>query len=407
MTGPKIESNIWKLLADRFIANFWLFMPVLVPYYETHGLRATQIFMVQAAFNLALSAFEIPTGYLSDAFGRRRTLLVGALLFPLGILLYIFLPTFWGFVVAETVIALALSLRSGTDSALLYETLLVMGRQDEHKKQEGSAHFAERTGSAVAAILGGFASSLGLVVPFVLNAVSSLFLLPLAWSLKEPIPVAAKPESMIAHVKKLKESLCFVVSHDVIRYAGLYNAAIFGVGLAAYFTNYLYYGKLGLAVAVYGVIVAVNGFCAALGGKLAHRIERRVGLGKTLLLPFVMSLVFFALSLVQHVFVLPLLAVNSFVWGLQIPLFRDIVHRSVPSEMRATTLSALSMLVRFAYVVIGVFVGFVIDHGGLGWGYASLGALLLAFGLPTALRLTSLLSPSNRKQKSRRSSVTA
>jgi MFS family permease len=123
-----IESNIWKLNADRFIASFWLFAPILVSYYEANGLNASEVYLIQAVFALALAFCEVPTGYFSDVVGRKAALIIGAILIPAGIATYALTSSFWGFVLAEILLAIGLSLRSGTDSALLYDSLLEMKR---------------------------------------------------------------------------------------------------------------------------------------------------------------------------------------------------------------------------------------------------------------------------------------
>ena len=61
---------------------------MLILFYTANGLNSTQIFTIQAAFHLAVLLLEVPSGYLADVVGRKRTLVLGAFFFPLGLAVY-------------------------------------------------------------------------------------------------------------------------------------------------------------------------------------------------------------------------------------------------------------------------------------------------------------------------------
>ncbi len=74
---PGVRTNLWKLYAYKFISEFYLVVPILIPYYVSHGLSSTQVFTIQAAYALAVLLLEVPSGYLADVIGRRATLILG------------------------------------------------------------------------------------------------------------------------------------------------------------------------------------------------------------------------------------------------------------------------------------------------------------------------------------------
>ena len=57
-TVPAERTNLWKVYIYRFFSDFWLIAPVLVPFYESNGLSATQVFIVQAIYAISLLIFE-------------------------------------------------------------------------------------------------------------------------------------------------------------------------------------------------------------------------------------------------------------------------------------------------------------------------------------------------------------
>ena len=129
-TSP-LPANLWKLFVYSFLAEFWLIAPALMPYYQSRGLSTTESLTVQAIYALGVISLEIPSGHLADRFGRRRALIWCGMLIIVGLTLYALATTFWQFAVAELTLAAAGSLFSGTDAALVYDTLIV--RISDHR----------------------------------------------------------------------------------------------------------------------------------------------------------------------------------------------------------------------------------------------------------------------------------
>jgi len=181
-----LQANPPKLYAYKFISEFFLIVPCLIPYYVLNGLNATQIFTIQAAFHVAVLFLEVPSGYLADIMGRKKTLVVAAVFFPLGLALYAFTGSFITFVLAELCVAVANSIRSGSDSALMYDTLILLNREKEYKKFEGLSFLFTRVGTAAAAIIGGLLAVRSLHLPFYVNVATTSLMLPIVLTLREP-----------------------------------------------------------------------------------------------------------------------------------------------------------------------------------------------------------------------------
>ena len=77
-------------------------------------------------------------------------------------------------------------MRSGCDSALLFDSLSQLGRQADYKRFEGGCALAARIGTAVSSVAGGLLATVFLRLAFLVNIMSALFMVPLAFSLAEP-----------------------------------------------------------------------------------------------------------------------------------------------------------------------------------------------------------------------------
>ena len=94
-----------------------LFMPIVVLFYEDNGLEMRHVFILQAIYSVSIVALEIPSGFLADAMGRRKTIIIGTVLGTLGFATYSFSYGFVGFLIAEIILGIGQSLISGADSA--------------------------------------------------------------------------------------------------------------------------------------------------------------------------------------------------------------------------------------------------------------------------------------------------
>lgn len=382
-----IQSNIWKLNTDRFFASFWLFAPILVSYYEANGLNASEVYLIQAVFASALALFEIPTGYFSDVVGRKAALIVGALMIPTGICIYAMTSTFWGFVLAELFLAIGLSLRSGTDSALLYDSLLEMKREKEHKKLEGTAFFASQIGISVANALGGLIAILSLKLTFWINAMTSLVLLPLSLAITEPKKESRHSQSLKAHAADIGKAVLYCAKHPEIRAATLYLAFMQGILMASYWSSYLYYSRAGISIGYFGIIAAIGGLMSGLGSKIAHRVDNKWGAHIALLVPLITAPSFVVTGLIDGVWGLPFIFLSCFLWGYAGPLLRDTVHKHTPTKIRATVLSVANMGGRLCYAALALPIGYLVDATSVATGYFAFGGLYVGLCLWPALSL--------------------
>ena len=275
--SEKVSRNLGKILAIKFLGDFHLVAPILILYYTANGLNSTQIFTVQAVFHLTVLLLEVPSGYLADVVGRKTTMALGAIFFPLGMALYTLGGSFPMFVLAETALAVSLSMRSGCDSALIFDSLRQMDREWEYKRYEGRSALLARTGSAVSSIAGGLLASIFLRLPFLVGIGAALFMPPLALSLTEPERdkrVSAHPFRDIAGICRY----CLREAHlrPVILFCGL----VMSVNLTGLWAYFLLYRELDIGVGWFGILFCVFQLAGALGGSGAHSFSERFG-GKT------------------------------------------------------------------------------------------------------------------------------
>src|SRR5256712_9058520 len=127
-----------------------------VPYLATKGIGMRQFMELQAVFALVIRAGEVPSGLLADLWGRKKTLLLGSTLKAVSFSLLPLWSSYEGFLFYHLTMGIALSMISGGDVALLYDSYLAAGGEKSRPTAMlGNAKLAAQTGAAVRGLLGG------------------------------------------------------------------------------------------------------------------------------------------------------------------------------------------------------------------------------------------------------------
>jgi MFS family permease len=160
MTSPALSPfPLQRNLAGLYLVKTakWmnLVMPIVVLFYQSNGMTMQEIFTLQAVYSATLMLLEIPTGYFADHAGRRTSILLVSLFGFGGYLLYSLSAGFWEFVMAETVLGVGMSLVSGADLALLYDSLLASDKAGRYTRYESRITSIGNFAEALAGIAGG------------------------------------------------------------------------------------------------------------------------------------------------------------------------------------------------------------------------------------------------------------
>src|SRR5262245_13825719 len=123
LTTP-MNRNIRLLYGFSFFDQFMIVIALWVPYLASQGIGMRQFMELQAFFAVVILCGEVPSGLLSDLWGRKKTLLLGAALKAVSFSLLPLWSSYEGFLFYHLTMGIALSMISGGDVALLYDSHL-------------------------------------------------------------------------------------------------------------------------------------------------------------------------------------------------------------------------------------------------------------------------------------------
>jgi MFS family permease len=362
-----LEWNILKLAALRFLCWMHLMSAVIIPFFREWGrLSFVQIFALQTWFMLMSFLMEVPTGAVADRFGRKVSVALGGFLLAAASALYGSVPHLAVFVAAEALFAIAIALISGADEALAYDSLLACGRESEAFRVISRLEAVKLAGILAGALLGAVvASRIGLRWPMLLQAVPLGLSGLLAVSLTEPPRGKKEAAEGGSYLRLLSGGLHHFRSAPELRALALDQVACATVAWLVIWLYQLQLARVGVPLAAFGVVHAAMGLGQiALLSRIA-RVEHAVG-GKARLArltALVPALAMLGLAATTDVTASIALIVAAATAGLgRPPLFSGPINRLIPSERRATVLSAVSAARTLAVGLVYPAVGAMLDR---------------------------------------------
>ena len=127
-----MNRDIYKYYLYSALSNFLFFLPIIYIFFKNSGLTFTQIFLTEAIFSIAVVLFEVPTGALADYIGRKKSVLVGILMWILSCFVFFIGHGFIAFSIANVFCALGVAFMSGADMALFYEILRKQNKENDY-----------------------------------------------------------------------------------------------------------------------------------------------------------------------------------------------------------------------------------------------------------------------------------
>ena len=70
------SGNIPKLYLIKIAKWFMLTMPIIVLFYQENGLSMQDVLTLKGIYSVAVVLLEIPSGYLADVWGRKKSLIL-------------------------------------------------------------------------------------------------------------------------------------------------------------------------------------------------------------------------------------------------------------------------------------------------------------------------------------------
>ena len=349
-------------------------VPFLYLFFVDHGLDAGDYGEILTAYYVTMFVAEVPTGVLTDRFGKKRMLVLGPLVLAAGFGAMLVAPNYTGFLVGEILLGLGHAILSGPPTAVLYETLLQNEQQHRYLAEEGRIHASRLYGTGTAFLIGGLlvrfgdadgqAYELAILVTCALHVIAALC----AWQL--PAHKASK------HVLKPREFFNHA-RHELrktsVRWLLFYWLVLFML-LRFPFHNYQPYLKatgeteplFADPIAIGMVFAVLNLVAAPLSAKVPQVVTR---FGRRALfwsMPIVVGVSLLVMSGERFLAAtgngtrawcwlgVSMFFVQQVPFAMHWPILHEFVNHRIGSAARTTVLSVMSLAARSVYALVNV-----------------------------------------------------
>jgi len=377
----------------------WL--PVFFLYFSEQ-LSLPEILLLEAIYYISVVIVEVPSGYLSDRIGRRRTLLLSCIALLAAYLCFLISNEFAGYAAGQILIAISIAFRSGTDTAFHYESLQALGRANEYGDREAIAGKYGFAATAVAALAGGFFGSFNLAYAYLLSLLTAAVSLYIVILFVE-VTTRDSNNPADSFLKQLSSCISYL-RHPLLFWLFVYSMYMIAFVHIPYefYQPYLRLLEDSNALAGFnastmaGILFAITAIVAAFTSAYSMQWQRSIGLARLLIIAAAVELaIIAAMAIVLH----PLIALTVIMRSGPMAVITAPVNAAIAplikNQHRATFLSLRSLAGRLVFaIILSSFSLLVTDSDAADWGSLS---LLLRVSVAAGLAGLLLLAFSSRK----------
>jgi MFS family permease len=377
----KLHRNIALLYAYTVCIGAIFTLPVFLLYYKDKMELTFQDFLFgEAVFALIIILCEVPTGWLSDKWSRKGTLILGVVTLIIGYSLLLLANSLTDAIIAQGTLGVAVALASGTTSALIYDTLLETNDVDQYTRIAGKTHGLGLYGMVFASIAGGFLYKIDMHLPLISDIGTLLIAFVILMFIQEP--KRHKAQNHKHPIKDMLETIHFTLKgHIEIAGIVMLGTILFTATKIIVWGQQTYFQETNIPVEWFGILVGAGGLLGGLGGHFGHKIghdrSNKMVLGVLIGLIACATLI---AGYATHAYAVPLLMVGGFVWGFGNPRIQAAINHRVGSQRRAAILSTASMMVNLLFIPISFVAGYLSNTYHIGVTFMILGAWVMFSG---------------------------
>ena len=368
---------------------FMVSMPIIVLFFQEHGLSLSKVMILQSIYSISVALFEIPSGYIADIFGRKKAIIISTILSFIGYVLFSFFSDFTVFIIAEILIGVGGSLMSGSDSAIIYDTLIENNDKKKYTKVEGKNYAIGNFSEAIAGILGGILAATSIYYPVYIQTIILSFSIPIAFSIIEPKinnSYTKKKDLKIRNI--LKNTLFF---DKKLKWLIIFSATMGVATLSIAWFCQPFFKSINIPIIYFGLIWAILNLSVGITSYNSYRIEKNMSPIKIMtIISILMPICFFFISVLNSIFSLLFILLIYLIRGIVTPLLRNYINIEISSEKRATVLSIRSFFIRIVFASTAPLFAYFAENTSINYVFYLLSIIIAFFSFLSIYKLSRL-----------------
>ena len=269
---------------------------------------------------------------------------------------------------------------SGTDSAMLYDSLKESQNQERYLKYEGRVTSFGCLAETTAALLGGtIAAMFSYNDVFWVQVFIASMAIPAALLLVEP------SRDKLLH--KSFRQVADIGMYALFKHKGLSRTTLMSsvTGIATLtmaWTVQAFFVESQFTEIQTTIVWVLLNLTVALASFFSDVLERKLGIKTMILLMVILiPMGYFAFGIPSIAVSLTFAFLFYFVRGFATPILKELIQNYCDSEIRATVLSVRDLLIRMGFSIVGPFIGWLTDTYTFAFAVTAAGILFLITSL--------------------------
>lgn len=385
-----LKQQLRCIYISDFFSGLRITDAVWVALLAARGFSLWEIGLAESVYHIVSLFCEVPSGMAADLLGRRKTLLSGGVLTVTCNLLMAFAPNLFTICLAMGLNALAMTMFSGTFTALVYDSLKTEGREDEYIQVSANSSQISMLANAIGSLASLLKRFLGFAGFYLLSAAFEGVSTAALALMEEPIVTKAQASRGKQTLRALPEQFRQLVRDSLhvlhtCPMAGKLIASSALISVPSYLTKMFLQQRLvelGWPTELLFLPLLLGGLACVAGTEVGRRVRCRS-----------MRRLYSACALLCGVGTLLVGAAPA--WGgilgmmlvqgvLEVYLLHESqkLNDAIPSDQRATLISVDGMAYSLLMIPASPLVGAVGDaFGQAGAGLALLGGVIVLSGV--------------------------
>lgn len=381
--NKKLKKNIGLDYICTFLTNLNMQSSIWVLYLAYCGMNLLQIGILEGLYHATGIICEIPSGALADLVGRKKSIILGKICITISCFLMLFGRNFWIFAFSFIIQALGNNFNSGSEEALVYDSMLTIHEEDAYIKVNGRLNMIIEVAQSAATVIGGVLAEYSYAACYGASTVISV----LAF-----LPVMLMCEPPVLEKQEREKSSCidvvkhhFKMSFDILRSdlrilkVIVYFAIVFAAHTLLFFYSQQYYYGMGFNKIQISIVMFFGGLASCFGALTSDRLYKK--LQKKLA---VIGAIVIAGTLIFYGFENVILSIGMFILAdffnsALYPVESESLNSMIPSQQRATLISVNSMFFSIVMIVIFPLAGAFADYFALAPILMVIGIMLFVF----------------------------
>ena len=237
-------------------------------------MNLAQIGLLEGIFHITGFISEIPTGALADLFGRRKIMIIGRITSLISAIIMLFSNSFLGFAIGFILSAWGYNLNSGSEEALIYDTLKTLKREDEYLKINGRLNLIIEISQGLAVFVGGILSQIDFSISYITAIVIGIFSLTISFNFTE-VDIRETHEERVTVVNHFKISINILKNNKKLLNILMYFPLIYTFSAIIYFYGQQFLSDSGYSRISISIIFLFNGILSSFGAILSDKIYKK------------------------------------------------------------------------------------------------------------------------------------